>query len=439
MAATAWCQETVAWGNITGQILFGKVPAIGALIQVRGTQQQAFTDLSGAFRIPGIPLASWEGDDLDLDISYGIASAHATGLQVLPGALNAPTLRFAFSRIQDTTFDASRSISTDGSTASSSAQPAPAPRATTGSASAIVATREGLVGLTTANGHVIVENDHFAALPSRRALNRTDAASDLEFEVEVANGTKTVQLPVWDVGPWNTKDDWWNTSTFRQSGQDLPRWTPWAQAAFASGYNGGLDQSGRTVKNAAGIDLGDGAFWQDLSMTDNGPVAVRMLWQLDGAPGQRVRAKHWAKVRATPGGTLLDTVLCGTKGTVLAGPDSATISGHWYLFYQVDWDDGTRNGWSAENFLDADTSVACTDAVHPRIRKPSLARIAGNSLIAGAGSPLTEIVILSADGAVISRIGSLAAGQTLRLPASAGVQFISVRSGSARQILTRLP
>jgi hypothetical protein len=81
-----------------------------------------------------------------------------------------------------------------------------------------------------------------------------------------------------------------------------------------------------------------------------------MLWQLDGTSGQRIRANHWAKVRATPGGTLLDTVECGAEGTLLSGPDSATISGHWYLFYKVEWDDGTASGWSAENFLDADTT-----------------------------------------------------------------------------------
>jgi murein L,D-transpeptidase YcbB/YkuD len=35
----------------------------------------------------------------------------------------------------------------------------------------VYATREGLVGRTTANGHVIASRDHFVALPSRRALS----------------------------------------------------------------------------------------------------------------------------------------------------------------------------------------------------------------------------------------------------------------------------
>ncbi|MBW0116104.1 hypothetical protein I4J48_12650, partial [Pseudonocardia sp. KRD-169] len=39
----------------------------------------------------------------------------------------------------------------------------------------VFATREGLAGGTTANGHVIAERDHFVALPSRRALAPRDS------------------------------------------------------------------------------------------------------------------------------------------------------------------------------------------------------------------------------------------------------------------------
>src|SRR5947208_11663689 len=56
------------------------------------------------------------------------------------------------------------------------------------------ATREGLVGKTTAGGHVITENDHFVALPSRKALNRS---------VIVSYHGKSVTAPVLDIGPWN--------------------------------------------------------------------------------------------------------------------------------------------------------------------------------------------------------------------------------------------
>ncbi|MHB8645654.1 MAG: hypothetical protein ACYDAR_07685, partial [Thermomicrobiales bacterium] len=37
----------------------------------------------------------------------------------------------------------------------------------------VYATREGLVGGTTSSGHVITPSDHFVALPSFKALNKT--------------------------------------------------------------------------------------------------------------------------------------------------------------------------------------------------------------------------------------------------------------------------
>src|SRR5919197_1139075 len=54
------------------------------------------------------------------------------------------------------------------------------------------ATREGLVGKTTASGHVIEPNDHFVALSSRSALGKT---------VVVTYKGKSIQAPVMDVGP----------------------------------------------------------------------------------------------------------------------------------------------------------------------------------------------------------------------------------------------
>ena len=71
--------------------------------------------------------------------------------------------------------------------------------------------------------------------------------------------------PVWDVGPWNTKDDYWNPSATREMWKDLPQGKPEAQAAYQNGYNGGKDQFGRTVANPAGIDLADGVFWDALT------------------------------------------------------------------------------------------------------------------------------------------------------------------------------
>jgi hypothetical protein len=45
--------------------------------------------------------------------------------------------------------------------------------------------------------------------------------------------------PVWDVGPWNTTDDYWNPAGTRQSWTDLPQGLPRAQAAYEDDYNAG--------------------------------------------------------------------------------------------------------------------------------------------------------------------------------------------------------
>ncbi|MFW6692327.1 hypothetical protein [Streptomyces sp. MAR4 CNX-425] len=138
----------------------------------------------------------------------------------------------------------------------------------------LFATREGLVGGTTANGHVIVPNDHFVALPSRRGLSPKGSA---EYSVQVCGPVRCETAPVWDVGPWNTKDDYWNPPSVRESWQDLPQGMPEAQAAYQNGYNGGLDEFGRRVANPAGIDLADGTFY-NVGLNDNGWVDVTFLW-----------------------------------------------------------------------------------------------------------------------------------------------------------------
>jgi hypothetical protein len=140
----------------------------------------------------------------------------------------------------------------------------------------VFATREGLVGATTANGHVIGERDQFVALPSRRAL-APRGSGDYTVKVCSASG-RCAFAPVWDVGPWNTRDDYWNPPEERQQWRDLPQGLPQAQAARLSGHNGGRDQYNREVANPAGIDLGDGMFWDALGLTDNGWVSVEYLW-----------------------------------------------------------------------------------------------------------------------------------------------------------------
>ncbi|MBA4149679.1 MAG: hypothetical protein H0X66_16325 [Verrucomicrobia bacterium] len=146
----------------------------------------------------------------------------------------------------------------------------------------IFATREGLVGGTTANGHIIKTRDKFVALPSRRGLNANDSTYTYTVNLyNPANGKRKNGVPVWDVGPWNTKDDYWNID--REMWKDLPRGKPEAQAAYQNGYNGGKDQFGRTVLNPAGIDLADGTFWDDMGMVNNGWIDVTFNWVSAGS------------------------------------------------------------------------------------------------------------------------------------------------------------
>ncbi|MCT2280311.1 hypothetical protein M3G91_22090 [Micromonospora chalcea] len=146
----------------------------------------------------------------------------------------------------------------------------------------VYATRIGLVGGTTANGHTVRARDHFAALPSRRGLSPR-GTGDYTVKVCTTSGSRCEYAPVWDVGPWNTRDDWWNPSSIRENWTDLPRGLPEAQAAYQNGYNGGRDQFGRTVRNPAGLDLADGTFWDGLRLTDNAWVDVTLLWTGGGA------------------------------------------------------------------------------------------------------------------------------------------------------------
>jgi len=146
-------------------------------------------------------------------------------------------------------------------------------------AAGVYATREGLVGGTTANGHVIQQRDWFAALPSRKALASNWSYSS---QVRISYNGRSVTVPVWDVGPHNSKDDYWNPSSVREMWKDLPQFMPEAQAAFYNGYNGGKDQYGGRVQNPAGIDIADGAFWDGLGMTNNDWVTVEYLFASAG-------------------------------------------------------------------------------------------------------------------------------------------------------------
>jgi len=200
----------------------------------------------------------------------------------------------------------------------------------------VFATREGLVGGTTANGHKIRKRDHFVALPSRRGLSGRRGGN---YSVRVcADNGRCAWAPVWDVGPWNTRDDYWNPPRLRQSWRDLPRGRPQAQAAYQGGYHGGRDQFGRRVKNPAGIDLADGMFWDGLKLTGNSWVTVTYLWagsapagyvHTGGAPLRVRRGPSTATTAVGTAGRFSQVrVECRTAGQSVSGAMGTTSA--WY-------------------------------------------------------------------------------------------------------------
>ena len=197
------------------------------------------------------------------------------------------------------------------------AYPAPDPRADADDAPAVsyrvFATHEGLVGKTTANGHVITEEDMFVALPSRRALSTRDG-SDYSVRVCAPHG-RCAYAPVWDVGPWNTRDDYWSAPDERQDWRDLPRGVPQAQAATQDGHNGGKDQFGRTVLNPAGIDLSGRLFFDALVLKNNEWVTVDYLWT-GQAELASVNAEGGVEVRAAPNGKAKIVALAADRAGV---------------------------------------------------------------------------------------------------------------------------
>ena len=173
---------------------------------------------------------------------------------------------------------------------------------TTGVTFRIYATREGLVGGTTSNGHVIQPQDHFVALPCVCALS---SKGGNEFQVRIQYQDKSVTAPVWDVGPWNIDDNYWDPPAKRKY-PNLPQGQPEATAAYYDNYNGGLDGRGRKVQIPAGIDIGDGTF-ADLGMTDSGWVTVTFLWMKPARPSL-------AQLGALPAGyTDIQTVYYGDR------------------------------------------------------------------------------------------------------------------------------
>ena len=83
----------------------------------------------------------------------------------------------------------------------------------TGTTYRVLATREGLSGHLTASGRVIRRGMVFVALPSRSALGR---------RVIVTYRGRFIVAPVLDVGPFQTRNQYWRTGRLpRRAGIDL--------------------------------------------------------------------------------------------------------------------------------------------------------------------------------------------------------------------------
>jgi hypothetical protein len=137
----------------------------------------------------------------------------------------------------------------------------------------IRATRQGMIGGRTANGHIITPRDRFVSLPSWSVLS---SKGGHEYQVRLSYNGRSSVVPVYDVGPYNTRDDYWDYE--RDKFQDLPRGWPEDHAAYYEGYNGGYGDKGY-VRFPTAVDVGDGAWWDDLGIVgDQAELEITFLW-----------------------------------------------------------------------------------------------------------------------------------------------------------------
>jgi hypothetical protein len=103
----------------------------------------------------------------------------------------------------------------------------------------------------------------------------------MNYSVAISYKGKFVVAPVLEAGPWNIDDNYWSTTQDPQPRRmftDLGLGIPEAQAAFYYGYNGGVDQYGRTVTSPVAIDISYSVS-KDLKLdSGNNKVTVSFLW-----------------------------------------------------------------------------------------------------------------------------------------------------------------
>jgi hypothetical protein len=87
------------------------------------------------------------------------------------------------------------------------------------------------------------------------ALPHKKIKFDGGYRVRLRRGDHRARARVKEVGPWNIRDNYWQSRRYRDMWDNLPRCKPEAQAAYFNNYNRGRDQFGRKVLNPAGVDL----------------------------------------------------------------------------------------------------------------------------------------------------------------------------------------
>lgn len=135
------------------------------------------------------------------------------------------------------------------------------------------ATRQGMIGGRTANGFIIPPRARFVSLPSWSVLSTRGRD---EYQVRISYKGRSTVVPVYDVGPYSERDDYWDPR--RDGYPDLERGWPMDHAAFYEGYNGGRADKGH-VRFPTAMDVGDGAWIDDLGIVgDQAEVEVTYLW-----------------------------------------------------------------------------------------------------------------------------------------------------------------
>jgi hypothetical protein len=92
------------------------------------------------------------------------------------------------------------------------------------------------------------------ALPHRN-LKDMHVARKGTRRVVITRKRGLIRPSVKEVGPWNIRDNYWQSRKKRDKFDKLRRCKPEAEAAYFNNYNHGKDQFGRKVLNPAGVDL----------------------------------------------------------------------------------------------------------------------------------------------------------------------------------------